>query len=409
MVPWSRWPQMRDLAAKAKWQARRFDEMAVMVSDRVDDPSVAGVDRYVGLEHLDAESLSIRRWGSPDDVEATKLRFRAGDIIFGRRRAYQRKLGVADFEGICSAHAMVLRAKAAVALPEFLPLFMQSDYFMERAAEISVGSLSPTINWKTLANEEFVLPPVAEQRRLTAVILAAQQTRDALRRATAAGEVLLGAAATALLQQEFLDGAFGGNVARAPAGWSIVTFGDVCERITYGFTNPMPTTTDGPWMVTGTDVRDGQIDYATARHTSQAAFDADLTDKSRTRIGDVLLTKDGTLGRVALVDRTGVCVNQSVAVLRPSAAVLPAFLAWVLRAPLMQRRLMRDVGGSAVKHIYITKVAQTRFTLPPLAVQGQIVHTLQTTEAALGAIRDRAAVCAEIAQSVLRAAIQGNK
>ena len=63
----------------------RFDEMATIVNDRVDDPSQANVDHYVGLEHLDSDSLTIRRWGSPSDVEATKLRFRAGDIIFGRR------------------------------------------------------------------------------------------------------------------------------------------------------------------------------------------------------------------------------------------------------------------------------------------------------------------------------------
>ena len=77
--------------------------------------------------------------------------FEKGDIIFGRRRAYQRKLGVAEFDGICSAHAMVLRSKPEVVLPEFLPFVMQSDLFMNRAVEISVGSLSPTLIWKTLA------------------------------------------------------------------------------------------------------------------------------------------------------------------------------------------------------------------------------------------------------------------
>src|SRR5437867_887095 len=132
------------------WRKYRFDEMAVIVNDRIDDPSQADVAHYVGLEHLDSESLAIRRWGKPSDVEATKLQFRAGDIIFGRRRAYQRKLAVAHFDGICSAHAMVLRAKVEVVLSEFLPFFMQSGLFMERAREISVGSLSPTINWRSL-------------------------------------------------------------------------------------------------------------------------------------------------------------------------------------------------------------------------------------------------------------------
>jgi len=74
--------------------------------------SEGGVDRYVGLEHLGSESLTISRWGLPTDVAATKLLFRRGDIILGRRRVYQRKLAVADFDGICSAHALVLRARS---------------------------------------------------------------------------------------------------------------------------------------------------------------------------------------------------------------------------------------------------------------------------------------------------------
>jgi hypothetical protein len=74
--------------------------------------------------------------GKGSDVIGTKLRFRKGDIIFGRRRAYQRKLAVAEVDGICSAHAMVVRAKPAVVLPEFLPFLMMSDRFMKRAVEI---------------------------------------------------------------------------------------------------------------------------------------------------------------------------------------------------------------------------------------------------------------------------------
>ncbi len=124
---------------KRGWRTWRFDQMAVMINDRIDNPADADVEHYVGLEHLDSDSLTIRRWGTPSDVEATKLRFRTGDIIFGRRRVYQRKVAVAHFDGICSAHAMVLRAIPEVALPEFLPFFMQSDAFMERAKQISVG------------------------------------------------------------------------------------------------------------------------------------------------------------------------------------------------------------------------------------------------------------------------------
>lgn len=132
---------MPESAPKYGWRKHRFDEMAVMVNDRIDDPSEAGVEYYVGLEHLDSESLTIRRCGAPSDVEATKLRFRASDIIFGRRRVYQPKLAVAHFDGICSAHAMVLRAKPAVALPEF-PKILHAERPLHGAGEGDLSRLA---------------------------------------------------------------------------------------------------------------------------------------------------------------------------------------------------------------------------------------------------------------------------
>ena len=70
---------------------------------------------------------------------------------------------------------MVLRVKPDVCLPEFLPFFLQSDRFFERVMAISVGSLSPTINWKTLAVQEFPLPPLDEQRCIADILWAAAE------------------------------------------------------------------------------------------------------------------------------------------------------------------------------------------------------------------------------------------
>ena len=81
------------------WPTLRFDQIAHNIAERI-DPAEAETDIYVGLEHLDPESLHIKRWGTPADVKGTKLCFYNGDIIFGRRRAYQRKLAVAEFDGI---------------------------------------------------------------------------------------------------------------------------------------------------------------------------------------------------------------------------------------------------------------------------------------------------------------------
>jgi len=156
---------------KSTWQTYRFDEIAQKISKTV-KPQEAEVDIYVGLEHIDGEDVHIRRKGAPADVKGGKLRCYPGDVIFGKRRAYQRKAAIVDFDGICSAHAFVFRANPEIMVPELFPFFLHSDEFMHRMVDISVGGLSPTINWGDLKHQEFLLPPKAEQTRLAKLLWA---------------------------------------------------------------------------------------------------------------------------------------------------------------------------------------------------------------------------------------------
>lgn len=271
---------------KPGWQTWRFDQMATNVNVRIDNPSESGMEHYIGLEHLDADSLKIRRWGMPDDVEATKLMFKKGDIIFGRRRAYQRKLGVAEFDGICSAHAMVLRAKPDVVLPEFLPFFMQSDLFMNRAVEISVGSLSPTINWKTLAAQEFSVPSIDEQRRLVAALSAAVDMSSSI------DEAIL----TALSLRKSLGiEVFGTNTNLKPLG-------DFVADSMYGprFSNSLYSESGQVAQLRTTDISDsGLINYSSI---PLALLDPTEMGAHLLQPGDLVFSRSGTCGVTAVFE-----------------------------------------------------------------------------------------------------------
>ncbi|MGN6553664.1 MAG: restriction endonuclease subunit S [Verrucomicrobiota bacterium] len=149
----------------------RFEEIADNIREP-DQPSAADSAKYIGLEHMDTGSLHVRRWGSEADLKGQKLRMKKGDILFAKRNAYLRRVAIAPHDGFFSAHGMILRAKPETVLPEFLPFFMMGDKFMNRAVEISVGSLSPTINWSTLERQEFNLPPLDQQRRIAEILWA---------------------------------------------------------------------------------------------------------------------------------------------------------------------------------------------------------------------------------------------
>ena len=158
------------------WQKVRFYEICKNISDRIDDPKQADTDYYVGLEHLDSEDPKISRHGSPQDVSKTKLLFKSGHILFGKRNWYLRRLAVAQREGICSAHMLVLEPIEGKITKEFLPLLMFSDDFFEKALMVSAGSMSPTIKWKDLASLQFFLPPIEQQENILSITDKIDQT-----------------------------------------------------------------------------------------------------------------------------------------------------------------------------------------------------------------------------------------
>ncbi len=144
------------------WMEVPFSYMAEHISKRV-DPKDTDLDIYIGLEHIDSGSLKIKRCGKPEDVKGTKLIAQPGDIIFGKRRAYQGKVGVCEWDAIVSAHSMVLRPREENIEKNFLKFFMQSEEFYNRSIQISEGSLSPTIKWKVLEGQRFIIPSKDQQ------------------------------------------------------------------------------------------------------------------------------------------------------------------------------------------------------------------------------------------------------
>lgn len=155
-------------------------------------------------------------------------------------------------------------------------------------------------------------------------------------------------------------------------------------------------------MVTAKDINDGRILYEQARRTSRSAFIEKLTDKSRPNIGDVLVTKDGTLGRIAIVDRPDVCVNQSVAVLQPNSSIRPTFLKLVLEEPRNHQRMLSEAEGSTIKHIYVTRLAKQPVRVPPLTVQDLVLSIISPLERKIELNRKMNATLESMARALFR-------
>ena len=138
------------------------------------DPETSGLERYIAGDHMDTDDLRLRRWGEIGSGylgPAFHMRFKPGQVLYGSRRTYLRKVAVADFEGICANTTFVLETKNPdELLPEFLPFLMQTEAFNAFSVKNSKGSVNPYINFSDLARFEFGLPPKDEQHRLVKLL-----------------------------------------------------------------------------------------------------------------------------------------------------------------------------------------------------------------------------------------------
>ncbi len=132
------------------------------------------------MEHIDSENIHLIRSGVLEETTTFSKKFAIGDVLFGRRRAYLKKVALATFEGICSGDITVFRAKKNL-LPELLPFIVNNEKFFDYAVKHSAGGLSPRVKFKDLANYEFLLPPKDQQAQLAELLWAMDEVIESER------------------------------------------------------------------------------------------------------------------------------------------------------------------------------------------------------------------------------------
>ena len=339
----------------------RFDEIAfnsTLKKKPVEEDKI----HYIGLEHIEPGNFSITEWGSDVAPVGEKLIMKKGDILFGKRRAYQRKVAIAPFDGIFSAHGMVLRPKTDVIDADFFPLFISSDTFMETAMRISVGGLSPTINWKDLKEQEFELPSLEEQQTIAKKAWAAYRLKEAYQRLLSATDEMV--------KSQFIE--WFGNVTETTSLSSLIAESYPGEWGKEAKNN------NGVKVLRTTNFQNnGHIDYSDVivRYIEQKKI-----EKKCLRTGDIILersggTKDNPVGRVVLFEAEGEYMfNNFTQLLRPIKSVNPYYLFFYLHTSYnADKASMRAMASqtTGIQNLNMTDYMAKEIPLPSLEEQEQ--------------------------------------
>jgi type I restriction enzyme, S subunit len=323
------------------------------------DPVDAGIDRIVGLDHIEPENLHIKRWDSPEDGTSFTRKFIPGQTLFGKRRAYQRKVAFAEFEGICSGDILTFESKnSKILLPELLPFICQTEAFFNHALGTSAGSLSPRTSWSALQNFEFPLPPLDEQKRIAEILWAADAVREKWIRTISECRKFLGVFSTHLEDMKGVDVISLGQMVKTGKATIINgPFGTVLKASSYK--------SEGTSLVNPTHIRAGRLDIQSCPKLDKK--DTNRLARYSTATGDILLGRKGDMDKVLYIDKeiAGVITGSDCLRIRITNEPLAArFLYFWLRSPHVFNWLSRFAHGTTMPGINEKTLHHLRLPLP---------------------------------------------
>lgn len=336
----------------------RFDQIAINSTEKK-KPVEEDRFTYLGLEHLDSGTLKVTRFGSEIAPIGEKLVMHKGDVLFGKRRAYQKKVAIAPFDGIFSAHGMVLRPKEDVIDKDFFPLFISSDYFLDAAIKISVGSLSPTINWRDLKELEFELPDMDTQRKLAEVLWSINDTIEAYKRLISATDELV--------KSQFMEQF--GNPITNDRGWDYVLLPELTEFVlgtTPKSSEPEYWDGDIKW-ITPAELEDTSfVIYDSVRHITEAGVKA--AGLKSFPAGTVIFSTRAPIGKTAIAGCEMYC-NQGFKNFICGPRLNPVYLFALLR---MNKDYFVGLGtGATFKELSKARLEKIAISVPPMELQEQ--------------------------------------
>lgn len=384
---------------KEGWMWVKFGEVVRLNTERCADPLAEGIERYVGLEHLTPGDLRVREWGLVAEGTTFTNLFRPGQVLFGKRRAYQRKVAVADFSGVCSGDIYVFESRDPERLlPELLPFICQTERFFEYAVGTSAGSLSPRTNWTQLAEYEFALPPLDEQHRLTTLLEAIISCSNSLH------DLLYSCSG---VEASFLKSSLG-NYTDQQHAWPKVELQQVAfvqTGVAKGGKEKQGVIVELPYLAVS-NVQDGYLDLSEIKTIS---VENDKIDRYRLQNGDVLLTEGGDpdkLGRGTVWQgEIANCLHQNhIFAVRPNYSYLNSwYLAAVARSTYgKQYFLGASKRTSNLATINKQQVSAFLVPLPNLDIQGNFVAEWMSIKHSAGQIVNRLQTLLSLKATIMR-------
>lgn len=391
------------------WTQRRLGECADQRTAKT-LPDAADTRRYVALEHLAQGRPTILGWFPAGRAVSAKTVFHKGDLLFGKLRPYLRKAASASFDGLCSTDILPIFGKGDLEMSYLLQL-AQSDDFCQYAIATASGTKMPRTSWKQLAEFVVKLPPLAEQRKIAAVLSSVDDTIEKTQAVIKQVQVVKRG-----LMAELLTRGFPGRhtrfkptpIGNVPNEWNVVPLVEACEVPgQYGANVPKSDfRSGGVRYIRITDINDD----GTLKEEA-AGIDVRESEKYLLQAGDIVFARSGaTVGKSYLHDLQRVRCAFAGYLVRfrtKSGLLLPAFLKEYVSTAAYWRWVEERRRVQAQPNINAAEYGQLPVPCPPLDEQRAVMQIAEALDAAVRTAKMRVTGLADLKRALMSILLTG--
>ena len=360
---------------KTNWTPVKFGDVVFEPKENAKDIYNESIEHVVGLEHIDSENIHLTRAGILEETTTFSKKFRMGDVLFGRRRAYLKKAALASFNGICSGDITVFRAKKNL-LPELLPFIVNNEKFFDYAVKHSAGGLSPRVKFKDLANYEFFLPPKDQQAQLAELLWAMDEVVENHTACSALITRLINSFLVSLPETETKN--------LVECGFAII---DGDRGANYPNSSEFYGEEDGYCLfLNAGNVTKKGFDFSKIQFISSEKDH--LLRKGKLKKGDIILTTRGTVGNFAFYNHSvpyeNIRINSGMVIIRNSENLVNTDLFYALcKNGYLSSEIEKRAYGTAQPQLSVKIISKLRAPLFSDESSDKILKELEYLEKSL--------------------------
>jgi len=177
----------------------------------------------------------------------------------------------------------------------------------------------------------------------------------------------------------------GAGMAKLPDGWEVVRLGDASINITDGSHFSPKDDKNGDYRIgTVANMTENRIDIDSCKKISKQDYEMLVKNGCKPKKGDVLFSKDGTVGlSFPFKQSDDIVLLSSIAIISPKENLDSDYCACVLKSPFVFKQIEGSKRGTGLRRIILHDLNRFQIPLPPLPEQRRIAEILGTVDNAI--------------------------